>query len=65
MAYKLRAKPIPSVPNGFIAYVHASFIKKIFYNPERTWKSHIKHNCKLDDLRAGFKVAKGYFIWHG
>ena len=29
------------------------------------WKSHIKHNCKLDDVRAGFKLAKAYWIGHG
>jgi hypothetical protein len=27
-------------------------------------KAHIKHNCKLDDLRTGFKVAEGYRIGH-
>jgi len=23
------------------------------------WEPHIQHDCKLDDLRAGFKIAKG------
>ena len=23
------------------------------------WKPYMKHNCKLDDLRAGFEVAEG------
>ena len=29
------------------------------------WKSHTQHNCKLDDLRTGFEIAKGYWIGHG
>ena len=28
---KLRAKPMPPVPNGFIAYIHASFMQQVFY----------------------------------
>jgi hypothetical protein len=28
------------------------------------WKSHIQHNCELDDFRAGFEIAKGYRIGH-
>jgi len=27
----LRAKPMPPVTNGFIAYFHASFMQKVFY----------------------------------
>ena len=27
-------------------------------------KSHIQHNCELDDLGAGFEIAKGYRIGH-
>ena len=26
------------------------------------WKPNIKHNCQLDDLRAGFEIAEGYWI---
>ncbi len=29
------------------------------------WKPYMKHNCKLDDLGAGFEIAAGYWIWHG
>ena len=29
------------------------------------WKPHIQHNCKLDDFRAGFEIAKGYWFRHG
>jgi hypothetical protein len=27
----LRTKSMPPVPNGFIAYDHASFMEKVFY----------------------------------
>ena len=55
---------MPPVLNGFIAYIHASFMQQVFYISKREWKSHIKHNCKLDDLGAGFEIAKGYRIGH-
>jgi hypothetical protein len=28
------------------------------------WKPHIQHNCKLDDLRAAFEIAAGYWFRH-
>ena len=28
-----------------------------------TQKPKLKHNCELDDLRAGFEIAKGYRDW--
>ncbi len=55
---------MPPVPNGFIAYIYASFMQKVFYISERERKSYIQHDCKLDDLRAGFEIAKGYRIGH-
>ena len=29
-----------------------------------TQKPKLEHNCKLDYLRAGFEIAKGYRIGH-
>ena len=29
------------------------------------WKPHIQHDCKLDDLRAGFEIVEGYWSGHG
>jgi hypothetical protein len=55
---------VPPVPDRFIAYVHASFMQKIFHIPQREWKPHIQHHRKLDDLWTGFEVAKGYRIGH-
>ena len=55
---------MPPVPNGFIAYVHATFMQKVFHISQREWKPYIQHNCELDDLRAGFEITKGYFIGH-
>jgi hypothetical protein len=55
---------MPPIPNRFIAYVNAAFIKKVFHISQREWKSHIKHNCKLDDLRTGFEIEEGYRSGH-
>jgi hypothetical protein len=30
-----------------------------------TQKPETKHNCELDDLRAGFEIAEGYWSGHG
>ena len=49
---------MPPVPNGFIAYIYASFMQKVFYISKRERKSYIQHDCKLDDIRAGFEVAE-------
>ena len=40
-------------------------MKKVFYISQWEWEPHIQHNCKLDNLRAGFKIAEGYWIRHG
>ena len=65
LACKLRPKPMPQVPNRFIAYVHTSFMQKVFHISQWEWKPHIKHNCKLDDLRASFEIAEGHWSGHG
>ena len=64
LAFELRAKPVPPNPNGFIAHIHATFMKQGFHISQCKWKSHIKHNCKLDYFRTGFEIAKGYRIGH-
>ena len=64
LARELRAKPVPPVADRFIAYIHAKLMKQVLHISQREWKSHIKHNCKLDDLGAGFEIAKGYRIGH-
>jgi hypothetical protein len=33
-ACELRAKPVPPVPDSLIAYIHAAFMKKVFYVPQ-------------------------------
>ena len=55
---------MPPVPDRFIAYIYSTFMKQVLHISQREWKSHIKHNCKLDDLGAGFEIAKGYRIGH-
>jgi len=55
---------MPPVPNRLIAHIDTAFMQEVFYIPQEKWKSHIKHNCKLDYLRAGFEIAKGYRIGH-
>ena len=64
LAGELRAKPMPPVPDRFIAYIYATFMKKVFHIPQRERKSHIQHNCKFDNLRAGFEVAEWKLIGH-
>ena len=61
---QIEAELVPPVPHGLIAYVHASFMQKVFYIPECKWKSRIKHNCKLDNLWAGFEIAEKYSSGH-
>jgi hypothetical protein len=39
-------------------------MKKVFHISQREWKSHIKHNCKLDDHRTGFEIEEGYRSGH-
>ena len=56
---------MPPVPYRFITYVHASFMQEVFYIPKWKRKSHIKHHCKLDDLRTDFKIADGNMFRHG
>ena len=62
LACELRAKPVPPVPDSLIAYIYATLMKQVLHISQREWKSHIQHNCKLDDLWTGFEVAKGYRI---
>ena len=58
LACKLRAKPVPPAANGFIAYIYSTLMEQVFFITKRTWKSHIQHHRKLDDLWAGFEVAE-------
>ena len=58
LACKLRAKPMPPVPYGVIANIHASCMQKVFDISQRERKPHIKHNCKLDNIRAASKILK-------
>ena len=64
LASELRPKPIPPVPYGFIANIHTAFMQKVLDISQLKRKSHIQHHCKLDDLRASFEIAGGYWIWH-
>ena len=64
LACELRAKPMPPAPNGFITNIYAPFMKEVFHVSQWERKSHLQHDCKLNDLGAGFKIAKGYRIGH-
>ena len=33
LACELRAKPVPSVPDRFIAYIYSKLMKQVFYVP--------------------------------
>jgi len=45
-------------------YVNTSFIKKVLYITKRKWETNIQHYRKLDNFRAGFKVAKWRMFCH-
>ena len=47
------------IPNGFLAYVNALFMPKVFNISKLERKPHIQHNCKLNDLRTGFEITEG------
>ena len=64
LACELGAKPVPLVPDRFIAYIHSTFMKQVFKNSHWLWKSRIKHYCTLDEFRTGFEVAAGKLIRH-
>ena len=46
------------------AHVDTPFMKKVLYITKRKRKSNIHHYCKLDDFRAGFKVAEWGMFCH-
>ena len=54
----LSDKPVPPVPDRFIAYIYPTLMQQVFYISKGERKSYIQHDCKLDDLRAGFKIAE-------
>ena len=61
---KLRAKPMPPVPNGFIAYVHATLMQKVLLISDRKWELNIHHHRKADDLGTGFEGTKWAKLSH-
>ena len=60
----MRSKTVPTLPTRLIAHNHTAFIQEVFYIPHSEWKHHIKHHCKLDELKTGFEKAKGYRVRH-
>ena len=64
LACELRTETMPPVPNRFIAHIDTAFMQKVFYISQWEWEPHIQHNCKLDNLRAGFEIAERYWFVH-
>jgi hypothetical protein len=62
LACERRAKPVPPVPDRFIAHIYTLLMKQVFHVSQWKRKSHIQHHRKLDYFRAGFEIAKGYGI---
>ena len=58
LACEVIAKPVPQVANRFIAYIYSRFMKQVFYIPKSDWKSHIHHDCKIDNFKTGFEVVE-------
>jgi len=42
----------------YMANIHVTFIKKLFYIPQSAWKSKISHNRKLYDLGTDFRISE-------
>ena len=47
-----------------MTYINAPLMKKVFYIAKRKWEPNIQHDCKSDDFRARFKVAKWGVVCH-
>ncbi len=50
------AKPVPPIPDSFVAHVDASLMQQIFDVPKRERETDVQHNRQADDLGAGFIV---------
>jgi hypothetical protein len=46
------------------AYIYTPFIKKVLHITKGKRKSNVQHDCKSNDFRAGFKVAKWRVFCH-
>ena len=46
------------------AHVSTTLMKQVFYITKRKWEPNIQHDCKSDDFRARFKVAKWRVFCH-
>ena len=44
MSQTSRTEPVPPEADGFVTYVNAALMEKVFYIPKREGKSHIKHH---------------------
>jgi hypothetical protein len=61
---KQRSKSVPPEPDGLIAWVDPSLVKKVLDVPQRKQKLDIHHHGKQDDLGAGAKVPEGAAFGH-
>ncbi len=59
------AKPVPPIPDSFVAHVDASLVQQVFDISKREWETDVKHHRKADDLGAGFEVLKRGKIGYG
>lgn len=57
-------KSISPIPNSFMTNINPALMQKIFYIPQRQREPHAHHDGQANDLRGGFKVAKGILIFH-
>ncbi len=53
-----RAKPVPLIPDSFVAHVDASLVPQTFDIPKRKRETDVQHHRKADDLGAGFEVLE-------
>ena len=56
-----RAEPVPPRAHCFVANVYTTFVKQVFYLPQREWKTDIHHHSKADNLGRCLEITEGTF----
>ncbi len=65
LSSKHRAKPVPPIPDSFVAHVDPAFVQQIFDIPKRERETDVQHHRKTDDLGTGFEVFERGGSGHG
>lgn len=61
---KLRTKPVPPIPNRFMADIDAALVKQILDIAQRQREPHIHHHRQADDFLAGLEILEWITFRH-